>query len=78
MEPFAPCAPLHLAEPALQPECYITLHLPATKETTGMLNAAAFAQMKHGVRILNFARAELSSAPALAQALERPGAVRAM
>ena len=49
---------------------YITLHLPATKETIGMLNAAAFAQMKHGVRILNFARAELSSAPALAQALE--------
>lgn len=49
---------------------YITLHLPATKETTGMLNAAAFAQMKQGVRILNFARAELSSAPALAQALE--------
>ena len=36
-----------------------------------MLNAAAFAQMKQGVRILNFARAELSSAPALAQALER-------
>ena len=35
-----------------------------------MLNAAAFAQMKQGVRILNFARAELSSAPALAQALE--------
>ena len=30
---------------------YITLHLPATKETTGMLNAAAFAQMKQGVRL---------------------------
>lgn len=44
---------------------YITLHLPATKETTGMLNAAAFAQMKQGVRILNFARR---------RAFQRPGA----
>ena len=49
---------------------YITLHLPATKDTMGMLDTAAFAQMKQGVRILNFARAELASAPALAQALE--------
>lgn len=56
---------------------YITLHLPATKETIGMLNAAAFAQMKHGVRILNFARAELSSAPALARRW-KAGTVRAM
>ena len=47
---------------------YITLHLPATKDTMGMLDTAAFAQMKQGVRILNFARAELASAPALAQA----------
>lgn len=49
---------------------YITLHLPATKDTMGMLDTAAFAQMKQGVRILNFARAELASVPALAQALE--------
>ena len=33
---------------------YITLHLPATKETTGMLNAAAFAQMKQGGRCARY------------------------
>lgn len=38
---------------------YLTLHIPATPDTTGMLNKAAFDQMKHGVRILNFARGEL-------------------
>ena len=41
-------------------ECdYITLHVPLTPDTKGMLNAAAFASMKEGVRILNFARAAL-------------------
>ncbi len=38
---------------------YITLHVPATNETTGMLSAATFAKMKDGVRIINLARAEL-------------------
>ena len=41
-------------------ECdYITLHVPQTPDTKGMLNAAAFAAMKDGVRVLNFARAAL-------------------
>lgn len=44
----------------LYAECdYITLHIPATPDTKGMLNADAFNQMKNGVRILNFARGEL-------------------
>jgi D-3-phosphoglycerate dehydrogenase len=38
-------------------ECdYITIHVPALPSTKGMLNADAFALMKDGVRILNFAR----------------------
>ena len=38
-------------------ECdYITIHVPALKDTTGMLNKAAFDMMKDGVKILNFAR----------------------
>ncbi len=38
-------------------ECdYITIHVPALKDTTGMLNKAAFDIMKDGVKILNFAR----------------------
>jgi D-3-phosphoglycerate dehydrogenase len=38
---------------------YITLHVAATPETTGMLSHEAFAKMKTGVRIVNCARGEL-------------------
>ncbi len=38
---------------------FITVHLPKTTETEGWLNAAAFAKMKDGVRILNVARGPL-------------------
>ncbi len=38
---------------------YISLHLPATKDTKEFINASVINQMKHGVRILNFSRAEL-------------------
>lgn len=37
----------------------ITLHTPLTEQTTGILNAAAFAQMRDGVLIANCARGEL-------------------
>ncbi len=38
-------------------ECdYITIHVPALDSTKGMLNKDAFAMMKDGVKILNFAR----------------------
>src|SRR5579884_779079 len=48
---------------------YITLHVAATPETTGMLSHDAFAQMKTGVRIVNCARGELVDETALAAAL---------
>jgi D-3-phosphoglycerate dehydrogenase len=35
---------------------FITVHMPMTDETKAMVNAAAFAKMKRGVRILNCAR----------------------
>ncbi len=35
---------------------FITIHMPLTDETKGMVNAAAFSKMKKGVRILNCAR----------------------
>jgi D-3-phosphoglycerate dehydrogenase len=38
---------------------FITVHLPKNKETDGWLDAAAFARMKDGVRILNVARGPL-------------------
>ncbi len=49
---------------------YITLHMALTPETQGMLNHAAFAQMKSGVRIVNCARGELIDAEALRRAME--------
>jgi D-3-phosphoglycerate dehydrogenase len=38
---------------------YLTLHVAHTSETERMMNAAAFAKMKTGVRIVNCARGEL-------------------
>ena len=49
---------------------YITLHVPATKDTTGMINKDTIAVMKEGVKIINLARAELVSAADLAAAME--------
>ncbi len=49
---------------------YITLHVPATKETTGMINAESLAKMKDGVRIVNLARAELVDSQALIAAVK--------
>lgn len=52
-------------------ECdYITLHLPLLNSTRGMLNEEAFAQMKDGVRIVNFARDGLIEQDALISAIE--------
>jgi D-3-phosphoglycerate dehydrogenase len=35
---------------------FVTVHMPMSDETKGMLNAAAFAKMKTGARVLNCAR----------------------
>ena len=51
-------------------ECdYITVHVPLVADTKGMLNEAAFAAMKEGVRILNFSRAGLVDSDAMLAAL---------
>ncbi len=49
---------------------YITLHIPATDETKGMINSETLAKMKNGVRILNFARDALINDAHMAVALE--------
>lgn len=52
-------------------ECdYITLHLPLLPTTKGMLNADAFAKMKDGVRVLNFARDGLVNSADMLAAIE--------
>jgi D-3-phosphoglycerate dehydrogenase / 2-oxoglutarate reductase len=49
---------------------YITLHVAITEETNKMLDDAAFAKMKTGVRIVNCARGELIDDLALARAIQ--------
>ena len=49
---------------------YITLHVPATKETKNLINAGSIAMMKNGVRIINLSRADLVCAADLKAALE--------
>ncbi len=49
---------------------YITLHIPVTEKTKGFLDGGMLAQMKHGVRILNFARGELVDTGAMVTALQ--------
>jgi len=49
---------------------FITVHMPVTKETREMLNAAAFAKMKPGVKIVNCARGEIVAEADLLAALE--------
>ena len=49
---------------------FITVHLPKTPDTEGLLDARAFAQMREGVRILNVARGGLIDDAALKHALD--------
>ncbi len=49
---------------------YISFHIPCTKDTKGSVNNIAFAKMKDGVRILNFARGELVNSNDMLDALE--------
>lgn len=48
---------------------FITVHLPKTKETAGLLGADAFAAMKDGVRIVNTSRGGIIDEQALADAV---------
>jgi D-3-phosphoglycerate dehydrogenase len=49
---------------------YITLHVPLTSETQGMIYHSRFAMMKKGVRLLNFARGGLIQKHDLKEAIK--------
>jgi len=49
---------------------FLTLHMPTTADTDGWLNAATFAKMRDGVRILNVARGSLIDDDDLQAALD--------
>jgi D-3-phosphoglycerate dehydrogenase len=48
---------------------FITMHIPKTDKTAGLISAEAIAKMKNGVRIVNCARGGLVDEEALAEAL---------
>ncbi len=49
---------------------YISIHVPANDTTNGMINSEAFAQMKDGVKFINFSRDKLMNDDDLLAALE--------
>lgn len=57
-------------EEVLTQSDYISLHLPLTKETRGLLNAAEFAKMKPGARLVCAARGGVVDEAALRVALD--------
>lgn len=55
----------------LLPCCdFVSLHLPATRETIGMVDDAFIAQLRRGAYLINTARGELVNAGALVRGLE--------
>ena len=56
---------------ARYPQCdYISIHVPANDSPKGMMNAVAFAQMKDGVKFMNFSRDKLMNDDDLLAALD--------
>jgi D-3-phosphoglycerate dehydrogenase len=49
---------------------YVTVHTPLTRDTRGLINDEAFAQMKTGVRIVNCARGGIIDEASLIRALD--------
>jgi D-3-phosphoglycerate dehydrogenase len=74
-DPYAPDATSTLDELLARADV-ISVHAPVTDETTGMIGAAEFAQMRDGVVFLNTARAKIHDTDALVEAL-RSGKVSA-
>jgi D-3-phosphoglycerate dehydrogenase len=49
---------------------FVSLHVPAVEQTRHLINGAALARMKHGARLLNFAREEIVDSAAVMAALD--------
>jgi len=70
-ESFAPSERFHFGtlDEVLEKSDVISLHCPATKDATPIIDAAALAKMRDGVLLVNTARASLVDADALLEAL---------
>ena len=67
-DPYAPDATSSFDE-LLERSDVVSIHAPVTEETTGMIDADAFAKMRDGVVYLNTARAKIHDTDALVAAL---------
>ena len=67
-DPYAPDATSSLDDLLARADV-ISIHAPVTEETTGMIDADAFAKMRDGVVYLNTARAKIHDTDALVAAL---------
>ena len=56
-------------EEAVKDADYITVHIPLTDATRGMINEAFIKSLKKGVRIMNFSRGELADPEAIKAAI---------
>ena len=68
-DPYAPDA-THTLDEVLSQADVVSMHAPVTPDTTGMIGAKQFAQMKEGAIFLNAARAALHDTDALVDALQ--------
>lgn len=62
--------PAHTLEDALAQADVVTLHVPATPQTRGLINARALSAMKRGAILLNASRGTVVDIAALAQHLD--------
>src|ERR1700753_2007310 len=62
--------PSHTLKDVLNEADFVTLHVPATKETENMIGPAELEQMKRGAFLLNASRGTVVQIPALAAALK--------
>jgi D-3-phosphoglycerate dehydrogenase len=79
-DPYLNPAPAHIAQSGIKmvktldeiysQSDYISLHMPKTKETAGMINAEAFKKMKKTAYIINCARGGIIAEKDLAEALK--------
>jgi D-3-phosphoglycerate dehydrogenase len=69
--PLGNCQPSPTLEALLHQSDFVTLHVPETPQTKGMIGAPQLSQMKPGSFLINNARGTVVDLPALVEALKR-------
>jgi D-3-phosphoglycerate dehydrogenase len=69
--PLGNAAPVDTLRELLEGSDVVSLHVPDTEQTRGLIGAAELAQMRVGGHLINASRGKVVEIPALASALER-------